>query len=541
MGKNKTNFLIQGSILAIAGVLVRVIGIIYRIPVNNILGEEGIAYYSAAFDVYSIFLLISSMSMPIAISKIVSSKVARGEIKNAYRAFVGAVVIGFTIGITVFAIVFFGAESFASICGYPSAAYAIKVLAPVLFIMSILGVLRGFFQGMGTMIPTAISQILEQIANAIVSIVGAMYLFNAGKVAGESAALGAAGSTLGTLAGAAVALVFMTLVFIIYLPVIKRQIRRNRGVQPEGYQSLSKELLYTIIPVLLSTTIYNFSSIFDSAVFGNISGRIFKMTEPEYSSLYGVYSGTFKLLTTAPIAVASALSSAIIPSIIRSVEQKDRHNTFNKIESSMRLTMIISIPAGVGLSVLARPILDLLFNLKRLDEATGIMRFAILTVVVFSMSTLTNAVLQGIGKMKIPVINALISMGIHYVVLILFLIIFKPNLYIVVIADILFGFVVCVLNSMAIYKNIGYRQEFLKTFVLPFVASAIMGVAGYAVNFIMFKVTGINALSCVFAIIVSVIVYGISLLLIKGIGEDEIRMLPKGASIVGMLKKIRLL
>ena len=541
MGKNKTNFLIQGSILAIAGVLVRVIGIIYRVPVNNILGEEGIAYYSAAFDVYSIFLLISSMSMPIAISKIISSKVAKGEIKNAYRAFVGAVVIGFTIGIIVFSIVFFGAESFASICGYPSAAYAIKVLAPVLFIMSILGVLRGFFQGMGTMIPTAISQILEQVANAIVSIVGAMYLFNAGKVAGESAALGAAGSTLGTLAGAAVALVFMTLVFIIYLPVIKRQIRRNRGVQLEGYQSLSKELLYTIIPVLLSTTIYNFSSIFDSAVFGNISGRIFKMTEPEYSSLYGVYSGTFKLLTTAPIAVASALSSAIIPSIIRSVEQKDRHSTFNKIESSMRLTMIIAIPAGVGLSVLSRPILDLLFNLKRMDEAAGIMRFAILTVVVFSMSTITNAVLQGIGRMKIPVINAAISMGIHYVVLILFLIIFKPNLYIVVIADILFGLVVCILNSMAIYKNIGYMQEFMKTFILPFVASAIMGVVGYAVNFLMFKVTGINALSCVFAIIVSVIVYGISLLLIKGIGEEEIRMLPKGASIVGMLKKIRLL
>ncbi len=541
MGKNKTNFLIQGSILAIAGVLVRVIGIIYRVPVNNILGEEGIAYYSAAFDVYSIFLLISSMSMPIAISKIISSKVAKGEIKNAYRAFVGAVVIGFTIGIIVFSIVFFGAESFASICGYPSAAYAIKVLAPVLFIMSILGVLRGFFQGMGTMIPTAISQILEQVANAIVSIVGAMYLFNAGKVAGESAALGAAGSTLGTLAGAAVALVFMTLVFIIYLPVIKRQIRRNRGVQLEGYQSLSKELLYTIIPVLLSTTIYNFSSIFDSAVFGNISGRIFKMTEPEYSSLYGVYSGTFKLLTTAPIAVASALSSAIIPSIIRSVEQKDRHSTFNKIESSMRLTMIIAIPAGVGLSVLARPILDLLFNLKRMDEAAGIMRFAILTVVVFSMSTITNAVLQGIGRMKIPVINAAISMGIHYVVLILFLIIFKPNLYIVVIADILFGLVVCILNSMAIYKNIGYMQEFMKTFILPFVASAIMGVVGYAANFLMFKVTGINALSCVFAIIVSVIVYGISLLLIKGIGEEEIRMLPKGASIVGMLKKIRLL
>lgn len=541
MGKNKTNFLIQGSILAIAGVLVRVIGIVYRVPVNNILGEEGITYYGAAFDVYSLFLLISSMSMPIAVSKIVSAKVAKGEIKNAYRAFVGALAIGFVIGTIVFMVVFFGADGFAKVCGYPSAAYAIKVLAPVLFIMSILGVLRGFFQGMGTMIPTAISQVLEQVANAIVSIVGAMYLFKAGKVAGESAALGAAGSTLGTLAGAAVALVFMTFVFIIYLPVIKRQIRRNRGVRPESYDSLGRELLYTIIPVLLSTTIYNLSSIFDSAVFGNISGRVFEMSEAEYSSLYGVYSGIFKLLTTAPIAIASALSSAIIPSIIRSVEQKDTYSTFKKIESSLRLTMIVAIPAGVGLSVLAGPVINLLFNLERFDDAVGIMRFAVITVVVFSMSTLTNAVLQGVGKMKIPVINASVSMVIHYFVLVVLLIAFRPNLYAVVIADIIFGLIVCILNSVAIYTNVGYKQEIVKTFVLPLVAASIMGVIAYATNYLLYSLTESNTISCVFAIGVAIVVYGVSLLLIKGIGEDEIRMLPKGASLVSLLKKMHLL
>lgn len=541
MSKNKTNFLIQGSILAIAGILVRVIGIVYRVPVNNILGEEGITYYGAAYDVYSLFLLISSMSMPIAVSKIVSAKVAKGEIKNAYRAFSGALAIGTVIGLMVFCIMFFGAEGFANLCRYPSAAYAIKVLAPVLFIMSVLGVLRGFFQGMGTMIPTAISQILEQVANAVVSIVGAMYLFNAGKAAGESAALGAAGSTLGTLAGAAVALIFMTFVFIVYLPVLKRQIRKNKGVELEGYDSLGKELIYTIIPVLLSTTVYNLSSILDAAVFGNICERMFNMTEPQYSAMYGVYSGTFKLLTTAPIAIASALSSAIIPSIIRSVEERNKRAMFNKIESSMRLTMIVAIPAGVGLSVLARPVIDLLFNLDRIDEATGIMRFAIVTVIVFSMSTITNAVLQGIGRMKTPVVNAAISMVIHYVVLAVALIVFKPNLYTVVLADVLFGLVVCILNSVALCKYIGYRQEILKTFLLPLAASAVMGLLAYGVNFIMYKLTASNTISCILAICVAVPVYAVVLLLIKGVGEDEIRMLPKGASLVVLLKKIHLL
>ena len=279
MSKNKTNFLVQGSILAVAGILVRVIGIIYRVPVQNILGQEGTTYYGAAYDVYSLFLLISSMSMPLAVSKIVSMKLAKNQIKNAYRAFIGALVVGFAIGLVVSGVIFYGAEFFAEMWGYPSAVYAIKVLAPVLLIMSVLGVLRGFFQGMGTMMPTAISQILEQVANAIVSIVGAMFLFKLGRDAGQSAALGAAGSTLGTLVGAVVAFLFLVIVYMMYVPVLRRQLSRNKMVEPEPYKDLSKELMLTILPVLLSTTVYNFSSILDSGVFGNICSRVFDMAE----------------------------------------------------------------------------------------------------------------------------------------------------------------------------------------------------------------------------------------------------------------------
>ena len=541
MSKNKTNFLVQGSILAMAGILVRVIGIIYRVPVNNILGEEGVTYYGAAYDVYSLFLLISSNSMPLAVSKIVSAKMAKKQVKNAYRAFLGAICIGIAIGTIVSLIFFFGADGFASLWGYPSAAYAIRVLAPVLFIMSVLGVLRGFFQGIGTMIPTAISQILEQIANAVVSIVGAMFLYDMGKKVGQSAAYGAAGSTLGTLMGASVALVFLIFVYIIYAPVIKRQIKNNRYVEPESYKELTKELLYTILPVLLSTTIYNFSSILDSAVFGNVCSRIFNITENEYASMYGVYSASYKLLTTAPIAVASALSSAIIPSIIRSVLEGNKKMTFKKIESSMRLTMMVAIPAGMGLSVLARPILDLLFNLERIDDATNIMRFAIFTVIVFSMSTISNAVLQGIDKMKTPITNALISMVIHYIALILMLVVFKPNLYAVVIADILFGLVICILNAISIYRYIGYKQEFVKTFVKPLVSAGIMAVFTIGTYKGIYWLFSSNTIACIIAICVAVIAYALSILVIKGVDEEEILMLPKGRSIADLLKRVNLL
>ena len=543
MSKNKTNFLVQGSILAMAGILVRVIGIIYRVPVQNILGTEGTTYYGAAYDVYSLFLLISSMSMPLAVSKIVSMKLAKNQIKNAYRAFVGALMVGLAIGIVVSAIIFYGAEFFANAWGYPSAVYAIKVLAPVLLIMSVLGVLRGFFQGMGTMMPTAISQILEQIANAIVSIVGAMFLFKLGKDAGQSAALGAAGSTLGTLVGASVAFIFLVFVYMMYVPVLKRQLHRNRMAPEESYKDLSKELMLTIVPVLLSTTVYNFSSILDSAVFGNICSRVYDMKESIYSSMYGIYSGSYKLLTTAPIAIASALSSAIVPSIIRSITSGDKETAIKKIESSMRLTMVVAIPAGMGLSVLGGPILKLLFRIDPADMeyASKIMILSVVTVIVFSMSTISNAVLQGINRMKTPIINAVIGMVIHYIVLVLMLIIFKPNLFAVVICDIIFGLSVCVLNAISIYRYMGYKQELFRTFILPLIASAIMGAVTIGVYKVSYMVVNINSISCMLAIFAAIVTYGISLLLIKGISEEELLMLPKGQKIVSLLKRLSLI
>ena len=156
--------------------------------------------------------------------------------------------------------------------------------------------------------------------------------------------------------------------------------------------------------------------------------------------------------------------------------------------------MIIAIPAGMGLSVLGGPILELLFNIEPadMDYATKIMVLSVVTVIVFAMSTISNAVLQGINKMKTPIINAVIGMIIHYIALVLMLIVFKPNLYAVVIGDIIFGLAVCILNAVSIYKYMGYKQEIIKTFVLPLTASAIMGVVTIVVYKISYMVAEIN-------------------------------------------------
>ena len=220
--KNNSSFLVQGAILAAAGIITRLIGIAYRIPVNNILGDEGQGFYGCAYSIYNIALLLTSYSLPLAVSKLVSARIAKDEHKNAMRIFKSALLFALVVGTLVGVIVFVFSDFIAgNIMSLRLSAYALRVLAPGLLIVAVMGVVRGFFQGMGTMVPTALSQILEQIVNAIVSIIGANYLLQMGKKAIESKnepslpfAYGAAGGTLGTVSGA-----LFGLIFLLVLPI----------------------------------------------------------------------------------------------------------------------------------------------------------------------------------------------------------------------------------------------------------------------------------------------------------------------------------
>ena len=542
MGKNKSNFVVQGSILAFAGILVRIIGVIYRIPLRQIMGSTAMGYYSTAYDVYSLFLLISSMSMPIAVSKLVSARMAKHEVKNALKMFVGALIFAIVLGLIASLTMFFGAGFISSIAKYKEAKLALKCLAPTLFIMSVLGVLRGYFQGLGTMIPTAISQVLEQISNCILSIVCGIYLMKAGSKIGQENAYGAAGMTIGTLVGAFTALLFFIFVFFLYKNVLKKQCRRDKTSISESYLSITKALVITIIPVLLSTTIYNFSNLFDSVIFGNVMSGYFNIPEEKYTSLWGIYSSEYRLLTNVPIAIASALSSAIIPSLVRSVKEGDRSVVFSKIQTAVRFTALIAIPAGIGLSFLAGPILYILFrDPETYNQSVMLMRLAVFTVVSFSVSTITNGILQGIDRMKAPVINSSIALGIHLVIIFIVLIVFKGGIYGVVISDILYGTIICVLNFVSLNRYINYKQEMLKTFILPGAASVIMGILSFGVHHLLMKIGIGNTISTGFAVIVAIVVYFVLILALRAVDEDELLLMPMGKKIITLAKKIHLL
>lgn len=544
--KKEGAFLIQGAILASAGIITKIIGVIYRIPLINIMGDQGQAYYGIAFEIYAIALLLTSYSLPLAVSKLVSARVAKGERRNAFRVFKAALIFAVTAGTAIGLIVFFGSDFIAGkIMAMEPSKYALRVLAPCLLVVAIMGVIRGYFQGLGTMLPTAISQILEQIVNAVVSVVGASYLFQFGKKAAETkakeylpAAYGAAGGTLGTLCGAVAGLLFLAFVFLAYRKIIKRQLRRDHSRYRESYSDIFIVLFYTITPVILSTAVYQSTKILDAGIFSNIMD-VQGMAKEKYETLWGMYTGKFNTLVNVPLAIANAVGASVIPSLTAAVTSGDRKLVYSKIQLATRFTMIISIPSMVGCMVLARPVLDLLFSGNNKVPALLLITGAV-TIVFYSLSTITNAMLQGVNRMTIPIRNAAISLVIHLIALLIMLIALKMNIFAVIGGTIVFSFSMCVLNQRALRREIGYRQEKMKTFIIPLMASIIMGVVALISQMILELILP-QKLATVITLFVSVIVYGVALLLLGGLTEEEILMMPKGHLLVKIFKKAHLL
>ncbi|MFP3152951.1 polysaccharide biosynthesis protein [Lachnospiraceae bacterium ZAX-1] len=546
--KSESNFLIQGSILAVASIISRVIGLLYRIPLTAIIGDYGNDYYGAAMEVYSILLLISSYSLPLAVSKLVSTRMAKGQRRNAYRIFKGAICFALLSGTAVGLLVYFGAGAITTyLIKTPLSIFALKVLAPTLLIVAVLGVVRGFFQGLGTMIPSAVSQLIEQVVNAVVSIWSAYMLYSygnkIGRVLGNSQhyaeAYGAAGGTIGTGVGAIFALLFTLLIMMLYRPILKRQMKRDRLKAKESYFSIFKVLLFTIVPVLLSTTIYNISTILDMGIFKQLA-VIQGYKEADYSLMWGVFIGKYKTLINVPIAIASALAASSVPSLTKAFSAKDFGQVKRKIGYSIRFVMIIAFPCAVGMGVLASPILQLLYSDAR-PLSAKMLQLGAVSIIFYSLSTITNAILQGINRMGSPVKNAAIALILHIGVLIALMFGLDLNIYAVVLANAAFSFLMCILNGRAIKKNIRYRQEVKKTFLIPGISSVAMGAAVWGTYYVIIKFTKRNVFATLGSIVIGLLAYGFLLLLLKGLSEEDLEAFPKGALIARIAKKLHLL
>ncbi len=553
-GNRKNSFIVQAGILAAAGIISRMIGLLYRGPLHSVIGDLGLGYYQSAHNYYTIILLISSYSIPSAISKVIAQKLALREYRNAHRIFRCALWYVLGVGGAASLLLFFGA-GFLNGAEVLSAqeASVLRAFAPTIFVYGILGVLRGYFQAHGSMVQTSVSQILEQIANAVVSVGAACLLIKLAMGTMEvpvdkegqitRAARGAVGSALGAGAGVLVALLFMAAVYMLNRDTINRRIKGDRHVGTDSYKSIMRMIVMVVTPFILSTAVYNLSGTINNTVYTQWFPAVRKLDEVVVYSKWSAFSGQALTISNIPIAFATAMASAMIPSVAKMVSANDWEGAREKIGLAVKTVMLISIPCAVGLFALARPVTGLLFHNTQETEdlATRLLMALSLSVVFYALSTLNSSILQGLGKVNTPILNAGIALAVQTVTAVVLLLFTELDLYSIAIANTLYSGIMCLLNQRAVWKAADYRQEMMRTFVIPFLASLCMGGAAWATYESLLLFTSSPRVSVVVAILLAVVVYFAMLLLMRGISEEELRGFPKGYLLVRLAKRCGLM
>jgi len=544
---NKNNIIIQSGILAAAGFISRIIGLLYRKPLTAVIGAEGNGYYQVAYNVYTMVLLISSYSIPSAISKVIAQKLAVKEYRNAHRIYICSIWYVLAVGGVASLFLLFGAGFLVE----GASVQVLRVFAPTIVFSGLLGVMRGYFQAHRSMIQTSVSQILEQIVNAAVSIGAAVLIINAclgtldwsddTLLRSQRSMYGAIGSALGTGAGVLVALLFMCWIYLLNKKLIHRRISRDQSRYVESYRDITRTILSVVTPFILSTAVYNLNAFVDQSIYIKLLHYFQGIDVETLHYNYGILSEA-TTVSNIPIAFASAMAAAMIPAITQLSAVGDMDTAGKRTALATKTTMIISIPCAVGLFALARPVIGLLYPQEDTIKAASYLLMALsLSIVFYALSTLSNSVLQGIGKVNVPIRNAAVALVVQAAVLVVLLLFTDLGLFTLPIASTVHSGLMCLLNQLSIRKAMGYRQEIAKTFIIPLLTSVIMGAAAYFIYKGLHLLTGSNLISVIPAVIVAVGIYFVLLVLLKGVTEEELRSFPKGHLLIRAAKKCRLL
>lgn len=529
----KGSFIIQASVLAAASLIVRFIGFLYRLPLTALIGDRGNAIYSAGYYIYTFLLILSSAGLPAAISRLVSTRIAKGEYRNAQKIFRVSMIFAGAAGAIGMLVLFFFAEPIAKMVDSPNSVYCLQTLAPTLLIVGVMSVYRGYLQGMNIMTPTAVSQIFEQVFNAVFSVYLAWVLVK------QSIPLGAAGGTAGTGIGALAGLI----VVMIFYNRMKPEIRHNMRIEEKGiYQETTgeafKKLVVTAFPIIAGTAVFSMTNLIDMKMVmsGLMSSGAF--TEAEAEVLYGQLSGKYVTLTTFPVSISSAMATAAIPNIAMAVTVGNKKEVKRKINTALKLAMIISIPAAVGIGVLGDQILSMLF--PSYPEGGVLLKVGAISIAFLSFCQIVTGVLQGIGKIQAPVIGALLGAVVK--IALNWILIRIPSINVVgaVISTDVCYLVASIFNVIMLMRYTKTRVNFSGVLIKPTIGSIIMGIGcviGYKVISLVFG----NTISTLLTIIVAVIIYLLVMIFIRGITEEDLLSIPKGRILVRVFKKIGLL
>ncbi len=386
------------SILGIAGLICKVVGVLYLIPLANLVGPEGLGVYNQVFPSYNLMLTISSAGLPVAVSRMVADRLARGQARNSSRVFRISLVLLGILGLVSTLLMLLSSGRFAQATGTAESQMGFMAIAPSLLLVCVMSAFRGYMQGQRRMWPTAVSQLIEQVGKVAV----ALPLAHAFTLKGGYA-YGVAGALLGTSLAEAVALLYMFVDYLLVRPGI-RGLEAADHHAPEGRRCISRELIYTAVPITIGACIVPLASTVDSFMLV----RMMKAYLPEQEALsrYGIYAGLVISLINVPTALAMAMSSNLVPSISAKRARGDVSGIRRDAAAGLRLSMVIGLPSSVGMSLLAEPILTLLFRSRYTPEMLRLggqlLSISAMTIAVFTLVQATSGILQGLYRQRIP-------------------------------------------------------------------------------------------------------------------------------------------
>lgn len=540
----KKSFVQGAAVLAAAGLMVKVLGAIFRIPLGNWIGDVGMANYNPAYYVYNFFLILATAGIPVAISRMVSERVSFGQFGEAHRVFKISRVLMLAIGAASFVVVFFGAEFFAEKVNVPGAALAMRAISPALLFVPVMASYRGYFQGMQDMKPTAISQVVEQVFRVAVGLSLAYFFFHSATALGSASRFqpeetGAAGATLGAAAGAVGGLLVMLIVYSMSKGKLKRRIktqRKMRRVEPSS--SILKKVAIIAVPITIGAAIMPIVNLVDVSI---VVRRLQDAGwDPDQArAMYGQLSAFAGSLINFPQVLTQAVAMSLVPLVAAAYKKNDLRYLRENVSTGLRMAVILGLPCAFGLFALAEPILVLLYPAREasaISAAPCLMVMSVGVVFLSTVQTLTG-VLQGVGKQMIPVRNLAIGVVIKIIITWTLTGIKSINILGAAAGTVTAYLIASILNIIAVRKYTGTRFDLMSTAVKPLISSFVMAICAWGSYKILFVVLSGSRMATVIAILLAMVVYGIMVFATKTVTKEEVAKMPKGDKIVRILDK----
>ncbi|MDR7870946.1 MAG: polysaccharide biosynthesis protein [Tissierellaceae bacterium] len=526
------NFIKGAAILGIAGVIVKILGAIYRIPLGNIIKPEGMGYYQTAYPFYVLLLTISTSGVPVAIAKLVSEKSALGDYKSAYKVFKVALAGLFIAGVLTSLFVFFNAKSIVNSLGNPNAYYSLLALVPALFFVPIMAAYRGYFQGRQNMVPTALSQISEQFFRVILGL-GITYL-----LLDYGIPVAAGGASFGGSIGAIAGTISIYAIFLSKKKVINEEIRTCISKDDYEVSAIVKDLLTIAVPITIGAAIAPIMDTIDASMVIKRLQTI-NYTKAQANELYGQLKGYAQTLINLPQIFSISIAMSLVPAISNAKARKQKKEIEGLIGSGIRMTLLIGLPCAFGLFVLARPIIQLLYFNNTQETITSIgeiLQYLSFGVIFLTLVQALTSMLQGLGKPLVPVVNLFIGAAVKVGLTYTLTVIPSINVKGAAISTVAAYAIASILDLISLSILTKMRFNYMDTFIKPLISSVGMAIVVKLSYVSLYNILG-SSLATLISVMIGVIAYVILLIITGTITNEDLALLPKGDKIAKKLDK----